>query len=81
MLRSIHLPASHTHTQGDGGALTDVVSFYSVSSRVLNHPVHADLRAAHLLHMASSATDLADLMEDTVVLAKSVSEPQNKKIT
>ncbi|KAF0025425.1 hypothetical protein F2P81_022306 [Scophthalmus maximus] len=56
---------------GDGGALTDVVSFYSVSSRVLNHPVHADLRAAHLLHMASSATDLADLMEDTVVLAKS----------
>ncbi|XP_035469596.2 glycylpeptide N-tetradecanoyltransferase 2 isoform X1 [Scophthalmus maximus] len=57
--------------EGDGGALTDVVSFYSVSSRVLNHPVHADLRAAHLLHMASSATDLADLMEDTVVLAKS----------
>ncbi|KAG7227899.1 hypothetical protein INR49_013693 [Caranx melampygus] len=57
--------------EGDDGTLTDVVSFYSVSSKVLNHPVHTDLRAAHLLYITSSATDLADLMEDTVILAKS----------
>lgn len=56
--------------EGEDGALTDVVSFYSVSSRVLNHPVHTGLRAAHLLYIASSVTELVDLMEDTLVLAK-----------
>ncbi|XP_044034402.1 glycylpeptide N-tetradecanoyltransferase 1-like isoform X2 [Siniperca chuatsi] len=57
--------------EGDDGTLTDVVSFYSVSSRVLNHPVHTGLRAAHLLYIASTATDPVNLMEDTLVLAKS----------
>ncbi|XP_037546965.1 glycylpeptide N-tetradecanoyltransferase 1-like [Nematolebias whitei] len=55
----------------DGGVLTDVVSFYSISFRVLNHPVHTSLRAAYLFYIASSATELAELMEDTLVLAKS----------
>uniref|UniRef100_A0A3Q3X940 Glycylpeptide N-tetradecanoyltransferase n=1 Tax=Mola mola TaxID=94237 RepID=A0A3Q3X940_MOLML len=57
--------------EGNDGTLTGVVSFYSIFSRVLNHPVHTGLRAAHLLYIASTATDLADLMEDTLVLAKS----------
>ncbi|XP_037319564.2 glycylpeptide N-tetradecanoyltransferase 1-like isoform X1 [Pungitius pungitius] len=57
--------------QGEAGTVTDVVSFYSVSSRVLNHPVHAGLRAAHLLYAAGTATDPADLMEDALILAKS----------
>ncbi|KAI9536764.1 hypothetical protein NQZ68_031839, partial [Dissostichus eleginoides] len=56
--------------QGDDGTLTDMVSFYSVSYRVLNHPVHTDLRAAHLLYITSTATDPVDLMEDTLVLAQ-----------
>ncbi|XP_019127492.2 glycylpeptide N-tetradecanoyltransferase 1 [Larimichthys crocea] len=57
--------------EGDDGTLTDVVSFYSISFKVLNHPVHTDLRAAHLLYVASTATDVVDLMGDTLVLAKS----------
>ncbi|XP_039991510.1 glycylpeptide N-tetradecanoyltransferase 1-like isoform X2 [Xiphias gladius] len=57
--------------EGDDGTLTDVVSFYGVSSKVLNHAVHTGLRAAQLLCIASTATDLADLMEDILVLAKS----------
>ncbi|KAM9336322.1 glycylpeptide N-tetradecanoyltransferase 2-like [Symphorus nematophorus] len=57
--------------EGDDGTLTDVVSFYSISYRVLNHPVHTCLKEAHLLYIASTATDPADLMEDTLVLAKS----------
>lgn len=57
--------------EGDDGTLTDVVSFYGFSFRVLNHPVHTGLRAAHLFHVASTATDHVDLMEDTLVLAKS----------
>lgn len=67
---------SPPHTQGHDGTLTGVVSFYSVFSRVLNHPVHTGLRAAYLLYVASTATDLVDLMEDTLVLAKSVSVSQ-----
>ncbi|XP_038590952.1 glycylpeptide N-tetradecanoyltransferase 1-like isoform X2 [Micropterus salmoides] len=57
--------------ESDDGTLTGVVSFYSVSSRVLNHPVHTGLRAAHLLYIASTATDPVNLMEDMLVLAKS----------
>ncbi|KAM7370801.1 hypothetical protein PAMP_010321 [Pampus punctatissimus] len=56
--------------EGDDGILTDVVSFYSVSSKVLNHPVHTNLRAAQLLYIVPTATNLVDLMEDTLVLAK-----------
>ncbi|XP_017290622.1 glycylpeptide N-tetradecanoyltransferase 1 isoform X2 [Kryptolebias marmoratus] len=55
----------------DGGTLTGVVSFYSISFKVLNHPVHTSLRAAYLFYVASTATELAELMEDTLVLAKS----------
>ncbi|XP_031699887.1 glycylpeptide N-tetradecanoyltransferase 1-like isoform X1 [Anarrhichthys ocellatus] len=57
--------------EGDAGTLTDVVSFYGVSSRVLNHPVHTGLRAAHLLYVAGTAADPVNLMEDALVLAKS----------
>nr|XP_046234298.1 glycylpeptide N-tetradecanoyltransferase 2-like isoform X2 [Scatophagus argus] len=57
--------------EGDDGTLTDVVSFYSISSRVLNHPVHTGLRAAHLLYFASTVTDPVNLMEEALVLAKS----------
>ncbi|KAM4624552.1 glycylpeptide N-tetradecanoyltransferase 1-like [Polymixia lowei] len=56
--------------EGGDGVLTDVMSFYSVSSRVLNHPVHSSLKAAHLLYCISTAADPVDLMEDTLVLAK-----------
>ncbi|KAM9716178.1 glycylpeptide N-tetradecanoyltransferase 1-like [Menidia menidia] len=56
--------------EGDTGSLTDVVSFYSISYKVLNHPVHTVLRAAHLFYIASSATELTELMEDALVLAK-----------
>ncbi|XP_076616527.1 glycylpeptide N-tetradecanoyltransferase 2-like [Chaetodon auriga] len=57
--------------EGADGTLTDVVSFYGVYFRVLNHPVHTGLRAAHLRYVASTATDPVNLMEDTLVLAKS----------
>ncbi|CAJ1081057.1 glycylpeptide N-tetradecanoyltransferase 2-like isoform X1 [Xyrichtys novacula] len=53
----------------DDGTLTDMVSFYSTSYKVLNHPVHTDLKAAVLFYI-TSATDPADLMEDVLVLAK-----------
>ncbi|XP_028990437.1 glycylpeptide N-tetradecanoyltransferase 2-like [Betta splendens] len=57
--------------EGPDGTVTDVVSFYSVWSKVLNHPVHSGLREAHLLYVVSTATDQVELMEDALVLAKS----------
>ncbi|KAM9837939.1 glycylpeptide N-tetradecanoyltransferase 1-like [Aulostomus maculatus] len=57
--------------EGTDGTLTGLVSFYSISSKVLNHPLHASIRAAHLLYIAATGTNLVDLMEDTLVLAKS----------
>ena len=59
--------------QNSAGVLTDFVSFYTMVSRVLNHPVHKGLKAAHSLYCVSSSTPLPDLMEDTLFLAKSVS--------
>ncbi|XP_014826049.1 PREDICTED: glycylpeptide N-tetradecanoyltransferase 2-like isoform X1 [Poecilia mexicana] len=56
--------------EADNGTLTDMVSFYTVSSRVLNHPVHTGLRAACLLYAVCNATGVTDLMQDTLVLAK-----------
>ncbi|XP_056891529.1 glycylpeptide N-tetradecanoyltransferase 1-like isoform X2 [Takifugu flavidus] len=53
------------------GTLTGVVSFYSIFSRLLNQPVHTGLKAAHLLFVISTATNLVDLMKDTLILAKS----------
>ncbi|MEQ2256766.1 hypothetical protein ILYODFUR_027483, partial [Ilyodon furcidens] len=57
--------------EADDGTLTDMVSFYTVSSRVLNHPVHTGLRAACLLCIVGNTTGVAELMQDTLVLAKS----------
>uniref|UniRef100_A0A7N6ACE0 Glycylpeptide N-tetradecanoyltransferase n=1 Tax=Anabas testudineus TaxID=64144 RepID=A0A7N6ACE0_ANATE len=57
--------------KGHDGTLTDVVSFYNVASTVLNHTVHTGLREAHLLYIGCTATDPVDLVEDTLVLAKS----------
>ncbi|XP_029568523.1 glycylpeptide N-tetradecanoyltransferase 1b isoform X2 [Salmo trutta] len=57
--------------ESSAGVLTDFVSFYTVVSRVLNHPVHKGLKAAHSLYCVSSSTPLPDLMEDTLFLAKS----------
>lgn len=64
---------SAPHTQGLDGTLTGVVSFYSIFSRLLNQPVYTGLRTAHLLFAVSTATNLTDLIEDTLILAKSVS--------
>ncbi|XP_046888730.1 glycylpeptide N-tetradecanoyltransferase 1-like isoform X4 [Hypomesus transpacificus] len=56
--------------EGSDGALTDLVSFYTVTSRVMNHPVHSFLRVAHCFYCVSTNTVLPELIEDTLVLAK-----------
>uniref|UniRef100_A0A3Q2YJH1 Glycylpeptide N-tetradecanoyltransferase n=1 Tax=Hippocampus comes TaxID=109280 RepID=A0A3Q2YJH1_HIPCM len=58
--------------EADDGALTGVVSFYGISSKVLNHRLHGSVRAAHLFYATSAAGgDLVQLAEDALVLLKS----------
>ncbi|KAJ3607644.1 hypothetical protein NHX12_024695 [Muraenolepis orangiensis] len=64
VLDSYVVEASH------GTGLTDLVSFYTVSTQVLNHPLHRQLREARLLYCITTATDPVDLIEDTLRLAK-----------
>ncbi|XP_043109172.1 glycylpeptide N-tetradecanoyltransferase 1b isoform X2 [Puntigrus tetrazona] len=52
------------------GTITDMVSFYTRPSAVLNHPVHKGLRAACVLYCISKATPLLQLMEDILIICK-----------
>ncbi|XP_039547098.1 glycylpeptide N-tetradecanoyltransferase 1b isoform X2 [Pimephales promelas] len=52
------------------GTVTDMVSFYTLPSTALNHPVHKDLKAACVLYCISKATPLLQLMEDTLIICK-----------
>jgi len=56
------------------GTVTDMVSFYTLPSTALNHPVHKDLKAACVLYCISKATPLLQLMEDTLIICKAVSQ-------
>lgn len=63
-----------SRSQANDGALTGVVSFYGISSKVLNHQLHNSMRAAHLFYATSAAGgDLVQLAQDALVLLKSVS--------
>uniref|UniRef100_A0A3Q2DH98 Glycylpeptide N-tetradecanoyltransferase n=1 Tax=Cyprinodon variegatus TaxID=28743 RepID=A0A3Q2DH98_CYPVA len=57
--------------EADDGTLTDMVSFYTVCSRVLNHPIHTNLKAAFLFYAACNATGMDELMQDILIRAKS----------
>lgn len=50
-----------------------MVSFYTLSWTVLNHPTHQSLKAAYSLYTVTTATPLQQLMEDVLIVAKAVS--------
>uniref|UniRef100_A0A8C6SR28 Glycylpeptide N-tetradecanoyltransferase n=1 Tax=Neogobius melanostomus TaxID=47308 RepID=A0A8C6SR28_9GOBI len=56
--------------ESEDGGLTDAFGFNNVISKLLNHPVHTELKEAHLLFSICTSTDPVDLMEDALVLAK-----------
>ncbi|KAJ8344851.1 hypothetical protein SKAU_G00290440 [Synaphobranchus kaupii] len=53
------------------GVLTDMISFYTLPSTIMNHPVHHSLKAAYSFYNVHTVTPLLDLMNDVLVLAKS----------
>ena len=53
----------------DEGKLTDLISFYSLPSSVMKHPVHSKLQAAYSYCNVTSKTPLLDLMRSALILA------------
>ena len=54
------------------GAITDMVSFYSLPSSVMQHPRHSLLRAAYSFYNVATATPLPVLMKEALIIAKQV---------
>ncbi|KAK6473037.1 glycylpeptide N-tetradecanoyltransferase 1 [Huso huso] len=53
------------------GSITDFLSFYTLPSTIMNHPVHKSLKAAYSFYNVHTTTPLLELMSDALVLAKS----------
>jgi len=49
--------------------ITDMASFYSLPSSILNHPKYQTLNAAYSWYIASTKTPLPQLMKDILILA------------
>lgn len=54
------------------GVVTDFVSFYTLPSTVMHHPVHKSLKAAYAFYNVSKGTPIQDLMQDALVIAKNM---------
>lgn len=52
------------------GTVTDLVSFYSLPSSILNNPKHQTLHAAYSWYNVATTQPLSTLMNDALVLAK-----------
>ncbi|XP_075778557.1 glycylpeptide N-tetradecanoyltransferase 2 isoform X4 [Pelodiscus sinensis] len=52
------------------GILTDFLSFYTLPSTVMHHPVHKSLKAAYSFYNIHTETPLLDLMNDALIIAK-----------
>lgn len=56
--------------QSSDGSITDFVSYYTLPSTVVYHPVHKTLKAAYSFHNVSTKTPWIDLMTDALITAK-----------
>uniref|UniRef100_A0AAY3ZY96 Glycylpeptide N-tetradecanoyltransferase n=1 Tax=Denticeps clupeoides TaxID=299321 RepID=A0AAY3ZY96_9TELE len=61
----------HTYVvQSPEGVVTDLLSFYTLPYTILNHQVHKILKAAYGFYYASTTTQMLELMEDALIIAK-----------
>ncbi len=63
-----HSVAHQTPARADG-RLTDMLSFYTLPSTVINNPLHSKLAAAFQYYTVPGATPLIQLMGDALILA------------
>lgn len=54
----------------NNGEVTDMVSFYTLPSTVMHHPVHHTLKAAYSFYNVSMLTPWVELMQDALISAK-----------
>lgn len=54
----------------NGGVITDMVSYYTLPSTVMHHPVHKNLKAAYSFYNVSKSTPWISLMNDALISAK-----------
>ncbi|XP_069111093.1 glycylpeptide N-tetradecanoyltransferase 1-like [Argopecten irradians] len=54
------------------GTVTDFVSFYTLPSTVMHHPTHKYLKAAYSFYNVSTKTPWNELMQDALIVAKSM---------
>ncbi|XP_018318725.1 glycylpeptide N-tetradecanoyltransferase [Agrilus planipennis] len=52
------------------GVITDFVSYYTLPSTVMHHPVHKTLKAAYSFYNVSTKAPWVDLMNDALISAK-----------
>lgn len=57
----------------DTGAITDLVSYYTLPSTVMHHSVHKCVKAAYSFYNVSTKTPWVDLMNDALISAKNAS--------
>ena len=62
----------HTYVVETGGKVTDMVSFYSLPSSVMQNPRYNMLRAAYSFYNFATATPWTALMKEALVVAKQV---------
>lgn len=53
--------------------VSDFVSFYSLPSSIMRHPVHKTLQAAYTFYAVANSVSLCVLMNDALIIAKNVS--------
>ncbi|KXJ28238.1 glycylpeptide N-tetradecanoyltransferase 2 [Exaiptasia diaphana] len=56
--------------QNDENKVTGFISFYTLPSTVMHHPVHKQLKAAYSFYNVSNDVPLLQLMQDALILAK-----------
>ncbi|ESO02891.1 hypothetical protein HELRODRAFT_100366 [Helobdella robusta] len=61
-----------SYVVANDGEIVDFVSFYTLPSTVMHHPVHKSLKAAYSFYNVSTHTPLTNLMNDALIAAKNL---------
>ncbi|EEB19465.1 glycylpeptide N-tetRadecanoyltransferase, putative [Pediculus humanus corporis] len=56
----------------ENGKITDFVSFYTLPSTIMHHPVHKSLKAVYSFYNVSNKTPWTDLINDALISAKNM---------
>lgn len=56
--------------EGRDGEVTDMVSFYTLPSSVMQHPVHKTIKAAYSFYNVAEGSSWVELMNDALIAAK-----------